>query len=113
MYRMLQRNLKGYFSIHEIEAEKYRYQVAKILEGLINIKMYDQWKLEAPKKYAEISNLVYQVKKYSEKFPRFETLNWDLWAIGYDAIEDSKFCGDDLFEQLKIINLCLGGAYLV
>lgn len=112
MYRMLQRNLKGYFSLYEKGDTKYRFQVVEVLQGLMSKELYDKWKTEEPEKYQELSNIVYQMKEYVGQFPRFETLSWDLWGMDYDAIKNEKFSNEHLIEKLKIINLCLGGAYL-
>lgn len=112
MYKMLQRNLHEYFSLYNEGDEHYRYQVAEILKGLMSKEVYDRWKVEDPKKYAEVNNLVYYIKEYAPQFPRFETLSWDLWGMGYQVAPSNKALDEHLLEQLKIINMCLGAAYI-
>lgn len=112
MYSMLQRNLRGYFSSYNEGDEHYRYQVAEILKGLMSKELYDRWKVEAPQKYAEINSLVYYIKLYIPQFPRFETLSWDLWGMGYQVSPSDERLDEHLLERLKIINMCLGAAYI-
>ncbi len=112
MYNMLQRNLKEYFSLYNEGDERYRYQIAEILKGFMSKELYDKWKDDAPENYAEVNHLVYYIKQYIPQFPRFETLSWDLWGMGYEAVSNNKLADEHLLERLKIINLCLGTAYI-
>lgn len=113
MYRMLQRNLEGYFKQYADEASGYRYEMAKILQGLMDKSIYEKWKEEQPKKYAELNNIIYEISQSIGEFPRFETLARDLWGMDYEAIGNEQFRGEDLVEQIKLVNLCLSGAYLM
>lgn len=115
MYSMLSRNLKNYFKVHTSAgaAESYRLKVAEVLQGLVDVELYNRWKQEGVVEYKIVSNLVYQIKCSIEQYPRFETLAWDLWGMGYDEVACEEFNTEDTVEQLKIINLCLGTAYWV
>ena len=112
MYKMLQRNLRGYFSFYNEGDKHYRYQVAEVLKGFMSKELYDRWKIEEPAKYKEVNRLVYHIKQCIPQFPRFETLSLDLWAMGYEANEDNELVDEHLLERLKIIHMCLGGAYI-
>ncbi len=112
MYRMLQRNLSEYFSSYNEGDEHYRYQVAEVLKGLMSKELYDRWQVEDPEKYTEVNSLVYHIKQYIPQFPRFETLSWDLWGMGYQVIPSNELIDEHLLERLKIINMCLGAAYI-
>lgn len=112
MYKMLQRNLRGYFSFYKEGDTHYHYQVAEILKGFMSKELYDRWRLEEPEKYAEVNRLVYHIKQSIPQFPRFETLSLDLCAMGYETKEDSALIDEHILERLKIIHMCLGGAYI-
>ncbi|MGL4346184.1 MAG: hypothetical protein ACRCTE_13380, partial [Cellulosilyticaceae bacterium] len=95
----------------EGESQCYRLKVAEVLEGLVDVKLYNRWRQQGAEQYKIVSNLVYQINQSIEQFPRFETLAWDLWGMGYDEIAYDEYTTEDTLEQLKIINLCLGTAY--
>ncbi len=113
MYRMLQRNLEGYFHQYTSEGSGYRYEMAQILRGLMDKSLYDEWQIEQPEKYAQLSHIIYEIGECTNEFPRFETLKRDLWGLDYEAIRNEQFIGEDVIEQIKLINLCLSGAYLI
>lgn len=112
MYSMLQRNLKNYFKLYNQGEGEYRLQMAELLKAFEEKRIYDTWKVTSPRKYKQVNHLVYRIQESIPLFPRFETLSRDLWAMDYEAICDEQFESPELMEQLKLINLCLGGAYL-
>ncbi|TCK98518.1 hypothetical protein EDC19_0940 [Natranaerovirga hydrolytica] len=112
MYKMLQRNLEGYFSVYKENEQNYRYEVAQALKGFMDKRIYDRWRTDNPKRYKEVNTLVYHIQQAASEFPRFETLSWDLWGMGYIAQPINVFSDEDLREILNIINLCLGTSYI-
>ena len=59
---MFARNLKNYFDLFDGK-ECYRTKVAQALKGLASTELYEKWKQEDQKRYREVNNLAYHIKK--------------------------------------------------
>lgn len=115
MYRIFGQNLKNYFLINRDgdPESAYRIKIAQVLRGLSDYELYRRWEKEKPEAFNEINNLVQKIKESTDKYPRFEAFSYDLWGYGYQAVQNGQFSEEDIQEQLKLIDLCLGTQYWI
>lgn len=114
IYKALSRNLNNFFKINkDLGENNYRLNIAEVLEGLVDINLYEKWKLEDKKKYEELNNIIFQINNNTDRYYTFDTLAFDLWGYGYEAEQSDDFSLDIIEDQLKLINLCLRGQYIL
>lgn len=114
IYKALSRNLNNFFKINkDLDENNYRLNIAEVLAGLTDISLYKKWKIEDKKKYEELNNIIFQINNNTNRYYTFNTLAYDLWGYGYKAEQSDNFSSDIIEEQLKLINLCLRGQYIL
>lgn len=114
IYKALSRNLNNFFKINkDLGENNYRLNIAEVLAGLVDINLYEKWKLEDKKKYEELNNIIFQINNNTDRYYTFDTLASDLWGYGYEAEQSDDFSLDIIEDQLKLINLCLRGQYIL
>lgn len=111
MYNFFCRNLSNYLKLTQDRSD-YRSQISQVLRGLLDKKVYDAWQYEQPMLYAELNNLIFCMGQKQDEYVLFHTLVWDLWALDFNAVEDSRFDMEIIKDQLNIIDLCVKGMYL-
>jgi hypothetical protein len=112
MYRQFCKNLKNFLSINE--SDEYRFKIAKEIEVLADIEAYNKHKEKEDIKYEKITNFIFSISKFQDKYPSLKNFIWELWGYGFDIekigdieIEESE----DLVEKVKLIDLLLGTHY--
>ena len=111
MYKMFVRNLKNYLSSID-NTMLYRNSIIEPLIGIADRSLYTKWKEEQPDKYLKASELVYYINQSIPSFPRFETFSMDLWGLGFESKETDQLIDENIYEQLKLVDLFLAGVYL-
>lgn len=113
MYRIFKQNLNNYFILNKDgdQEKEFRLKIVQVFKGIAYKELYEKWAVENRDMYEEVNNLVYEIRKNSDRFRTFESFSWDLWGYDYKAEKSNKFPEDIVEEQLKLINLLLGTQY--
>lgn len=89
-------------------------RLAKDLKDLANINIYNKWKEENNYEYKKVSDFIYRLGMYKDKYPSLENFLWELWGYGFDAKEFKEIEGeteDQIQEKAKLIDLLLTTHY--
>lgn len=91
MYNQFCKNLKHFSGImgNNDGRKNIRGINAEVLLSLTDIETYREYKNSRKEEYTRISNLIYDISQYSDKYPALKRLVWELWAYGFD-IEQAK-----------------------
>lgn len=111
MYRLYCQNLKNYLEINKTgDFNEFRLKITRPLLILADVEKYKKLKKEDAS-YKEVNNLVYEINKNKDKYPRLSTFSWELWALDFKSEKDDLFPREIVDEQLKLVNLLLGTQY--
>lgn len=114
MYKQFCKNLNNFIQINQSNKESYRMKLAKDLKDLTKIDMYNKWKEENHYNYMKVSDFIYRLGRYKDKYPSIETFLWELWGYGFDAKEFSEIESEpeeQIEEKSKLIDLLLSTHY--
>lgn len=114
MYRIFCESYKGFLRDFEgAHANEYRYEIAKPLELITEIDLYNREKEAGSQLYKQLSDLLVYMGENIERYPKFEAFLWTLESRGiigvYHGITDTQ----KLEEQAKLINMFLNLAYWI
>jgi hypothetical protein len=113
MYKHFCRNLNNFLMINASDNTGIRYRIALELQEIFDIEEYRKSKNTGSTEYKEISMFLYTLKGYSDKYPRFKKLLWEMWGYGFDI---ENYCDDYktncIDEKAKLINLLLSTHYM-
>lgn len=113
MYRLYCQNLKKYLEINKAgNFNEFRLKITSPLLILANVEKYKKLKKEDTL-YKEVNNLVYEINKNKDKYPRLSTFSYELWALDFRSEKDDSISDEIVNEQLKLINLLLGTQYWI
>ncbi len=116
MYRQFCKNLENFIKINETDDENYRLKIAKELKGLTDPDLYKKAKESRDNRYMYISNLIFRIQAYQDKYPAIKKFLWELWGYGFDAVrfEDMDIESEEkIQEKVKLIDLLLGTHYWI
>ncbi len=114
MYKQFCKNLYNFIDINQCKEESYRIKIAKDLIDLTNIDTYNKLKEQNHYNYKRISNFIYKLSEYNDKYPSLENFLWELWGYGFDAKKFKEIDSEpeDLIkEKAKLIDLLLSTHY--
>jgi len=91
MYKQFCRNLNYFISIMRSDdnVRNTRIKNAEALLPLLDIEIYRVYKNCGKEEYEIITNLIYDISRYSEEYPSLKKFVWELWAYGFD-IEQAR-----------------------
>lgn len=115
MYRQFCKNLRHFSRIIDDGGGQacYRKRVAEALLKLADIEAYRKSKENNSMDYIETSNLIYGISRYADRYPSLKRLTWELWAYGFDIIEDKKAekASNEVEEAAKLADLMTSTHY--
>jgi hypothetical protein len=101
MYDQFCRNVENYIKINT--KSRSRLNTAKELLPLTDMVSYQDHKEKRDKPYEDVGKLIYALKTFQKEYPRIKKFIWELWAYGFDAIE----------EKIELIDLLLHTHYFI
>lgn len=112
MYRIICESYENYKKdFLPDNTDNYRYRVAKPLELLLDLSLYEKEKVEETAKYQKLEALIYLLKKDINKYPRAKSFIWSLEARGIYGKNYEVLSKNDFNELSKIINMFLKLSY--
>lgn len=112
MYRIICESYENYKKdFLPDNTDNYRYRVAKPLELLLDLSLYEKEKAEETAKYQKLEALIYLLKKDINKYPRAKSFIWSLESRGIYGKNYEVLSKNDFNELTKIINMFLKLSY--
>jgi hypothetical protein len=93
------------------DAGNHRYEVAKPLELMVDLSLYEKEKNDNSIEYQKLQHFIYLLKNNIKKYPNYKSLLWSLesreiYGKNYNILSQEEFN-----ELAKIINGFLKLAY--
>ncbi len=109
MYRIFCESYNNY--INSFEDDNSRLRIAKPLELIVNLNLFEYEKKQCTDMYKKLCDLIYYIKENISRFPNMKSFLWTLESRKMIPKKYNISKKEDLEEQIKLVNSFLKLAY--
>ena len=109
MYRIFCESYNNY--INSFEDDNSRLRIAKPLELIVNLNLFEYEKKQCTDMYKKLCDLIYYIKENIKRFPNMKAFLWTLESRKMIPKRYNISKKEDLEEQIKLVNSFLKLAY--
>lgn len=109
MYRIFCESYQNY--INSFEDDNSRLRIAKPLELIVNLDIFDNERKQCSNMYKKLCDLIFYMTQNIKRFPKFKAFLWTLESRNIKPKEYKISKVEDLEEQIKLVNSFLKLAY--
>lgn len=91
--------------------DDYRYQVAKPLELILDLSLYEKEKKDNTTNYQMLEQFIYLLKRDIDNYENYKSFLWSLESRGIYGKNYKVLSKEDFNELSKIINMFLRLSY--
>lgn len=109
MYRIFCESYNNY--INSFEDDNSRLRIAKPLELIVNLNLFEYEKKQCTDMYKKLCDLIYYIKENIKRFPNMKAFLWTLESRKMIPKRYNISKKEDLEEQIKLVNSFLKLTY--
>ena len=109
MYRIFCESYRNF--INTLDRESVRMKISEPIELIADINKYEEEKQKNSDLYKKLCDLMLFMQDNIERFPKLKAFLWTLSSRNIDEKKYNIASGEELEEQLKLVNSFLKLAY--
>jgi len=114
MYKMFCRNFQNYLQVNQYHEgdQCFRSRITRPIRVLADIQTYQELHKNKELLLREVDSIVHAISRRQDEFPSFKAFSWELYGYGFDSEKGDAVSEENLYEQLKLIDLLLSCHYM-